>query len=404
MLLALGLLALGLLFMFILVKLRKPPTQVKPKTLAPLVKVEQLHVQDIQMIVRGWGTVSPKLQVEIVPQVSGKIVSVNPQFKTGGFIRANGQLLKIDPRDYELAVQQAEAAVAEALVLLDMEKSEAQVARQEWRQLHPNTEPSSPLVLREPQIRQAAARLKSAEAALATAKLNLERTELSLPVDVRIVSETADLGQYVVVGKALGTAYGMKAVEIELPLEDRELAWFDIPDHTVSFNGGNPSFKGSIAEVKAEFAGTEHAWAGYVVRTTGQVDKTSRQISVVVEVPDPFDTSDGRAPLLPGMFVEVFIKGNVLENAVAVPRDIIRQGNNVWVVEDARLYIQSLQIVRKDENFAYAISGLEDGAMVVTSSLDTVTNGTEVRIKAGAGAQLSHAAQEKIQADEAEAK
>jgi multidrug efflux pump subunit AcrA (membrane-fusion protein) len=91
------------------------------------------------------------------------VVWISPQFKAGGFIRRNEQILKIDPRDYELAVQQANAAVAEAQVRLDLEKAEAKVAIEEWQQLHPNEEPTSPLVFREPQIRQAEARLESAK-------------------------------------------------------------------------------------------------------------------------------------------------------------------------------------------------------------------------------------------------
>ena len=359
---------------------RKPPARAEKKILPPLVEVQTVHRQDVQMIIQGYyGTVSPKVQVEIVPQVSGKVVYVNPQFKAGGFIRSAEQLLKIDSRDYELAVQQANAFVAEAQVSLDREKAEGEVARQEWKQLNPNTEPVSPLVFREPQIRQAEARLDSTKAGLATANLNLERTELSLPIDVRIVSEKVDLGQYVLAGQSLGTAYGIDAVEIELPLYDKELAWFDIPDNTVSFNGNAPSSKRTIAQVKADFAGTNHTWTGYVMRTTGQVDKTSRLISVVIEVPEPYNTSDGQPALLPGTFVEVLIMGNVLEDAIAVPRDAIRQGNKVWMVENGRLHIQPLEIARAGKDFAYAISGLDDGAMIVLSSLDTVTEGMKVR-------------------------
>jgi len=379
----------GIGLMFYLIKLRKPPKITAPPDPTPLVEVEQVQVQDVRMIVSGYGTVTPKVEVEIVPQVSGKIVWVNPQFKDGGFIRQGQKLLKIDPRDYELAVEQAEAAVAEATVFLDVEQSEAEVAKKEWSQLHGDTEPSSPLVLREPQIRQAQAKLKSAQAALATAKLNLVRTELSLPVDVRIVSETADLGQYLVAGRAVGTAYGVEAVEIELPLEDVELAWFEIPDDSMLSNGGNPSSKKTVAKVKAEFAGAEHTWDGYVVRTTGQVDTTSRMISVVIEVPEPFATSGGRVALLPGMFVQVLIEGDVLKDAVAIRRDVLRQGNKVWVVRDGRLYVQPLKIVRKDGNYAYAISGLDDGAIIVTSSLDTVTDGMKVRLTSEPGARLS---------------
>ena len=379
--LAVGICLVGVLLTFVLVKLRKPPQRTEQENVAPLVKVRELNVRDIQMVVSGYGTVTPKVQVEIVPQVSGKVVSVNPQFKSGGFIRADEQLLKIDPRDYELAVRQAEAVVAEAEVAMDLEEAEAQVARKEWEQLHPNTEPASPLVLRRPQIRQAEAKLESAKAQLESAKLNLERTRLSLPFDVRIISETVDLGQYVVVGGNLGTAYGIDAVEIELPLEDRDLAWFDIPDGMVSFNGGRLSSKAVTAQVKADFAGANHTWQGYVTRTTGQVDKTSRLISVVIEVEQPFNISNGRPALLPGIFVEVFIKGNVLKNAVAVPRDAIHNGNEVWIVKEGRLHIQTLEIVRTDKNFAYVTSDIESGTMIVTSSLDVVTEGMSVRIK-----------------------
>ncbi|MHC4740255.1 MAG: hypothetical protein ACYS9Y_15205, partial [Planctomycetota bacterium] len=112
---ALGISIFGLLIFLILVKLKKPPQRVEKENPAPLVEVTQLSLRDIQMVVSGYGTVTPKVQVEIVPQVSGKVVSVNPQFKAGGFIPAGSLLLEIDPRDYELAVQQAQAIVAEAL-------------------------------------------------------------------------------------------------------------------------------------------------------------------------------------------------------------------------------------------------------------------------------------------------
>ncbi|MHC4686142.1 MAG: efflux RND transporter periplasmic adaptor subunit [Planctomycetota bacterium] len=363
---------LGIILAAVFIKLRKPPERMKQEVLAPLVKVEQLYVQDIPMIIRGHGTVSPKVEVDIVPEVPGKVVDIHPELKVGGLIPAKEQILRIDPRDYELAVRQADAAVADAQVN----------ARREWRQLHPNTEPTSPLVLREPQIRKAQATLESAKAQLDIAKLKLERTSLSLPFDVLIISENVDLGQYVVVGQPLGKAYGIDAVEIDVPLEDDELAWFDVFNNSILVNGGRPSAKRTPAKVKTDFAGAEHTWKGYVVRTTGQVDETSRMISVVVEVPEPFDASNGKPPLLPGVFAEVLIEGNTLRNAVAVPRDAIRQGNKVWLINDDRLHIRSLEIARADKDFAYVVSGVADEVMIVLSSLDVVVEGMEVRTQA----------------------
>ena len=361
---------------------RRPPERVEQLVRPPLVEVMQAKVDDIPMVVHGYGTVKPKVDVQVVPQVSGRIVFVNPQFEAGGFIDANQVLVKIDPRDYELAVQQANAFVAEAQVKLDMEKAEAQVARQEWEELNPNTEPASALVLREPQIRQAKAQLESAKARLAVARLNLERTEVWLPVDVLVVSESVDLGQYVVTGQTIGVAYGIDSVEIEVPLEDSELEWFDFPNSDVSFNDNVPSNKSTIAEVRADFAGANHTWIGYVRRTTGQVDKTSRLVIIVIEVPEPFKASNGRPSLLPGTFVEVSIKGSILKNAVAVPRDAVREGNKVWIVENGLLHIQTLDIARSDQDFVYVTSGLDDEATIVLSSLDMATENMKVRTSA----------------------
>jgi RND family efflux transporter MFP subunit len=383
-LLVVVIIAVGLVITFVFIKLKKPPQRQEQIVLAPLVKVERLNRRDIQMVIRGYGTVNPRLQVEIVPQVSGKVVWVNPQFRAGGFIKRGELILKIDPRDYELSLRQANAAVAEAQVMLDLEKAEAKIAKNEWQQLHPGQEPDSPLVFREPQIRQAQARLESAEAGLATANLNLERTRPSLPIDAVIMNERVDLGQYVMLGQSVGAAYGIESMEIEVPLQDKELAWFAVPDNTFSGNPAQNPKKGAIARVSANFAGEEKCWLGNVVRTTGQVDKTSRLISVVVEVSEPFKDSSSTPPLLPGMFVEVAIEGNILKNAIAVPRDAMHNNNEVWVAEDGQLNVQSLDIVRADRDFAYADSGLDDGDMIIVSSLDTVIEDMKVRIQAEA--------------------
>jgi multidrug efflux system membrane fusion protein len=379
---SLGILVLGIAGAIVLVALRKPPERTQQDVQAPLVKFEQLQARDIPMVIRGHGTVHPKVQVDIIPEVAGKVVFVHRELKVGGFIHRDEKILQIDPRDYELAVQQADAAVADAKVRLETEQAEADVARKEWSKLNPGMEPTSPLVLREPQIRRAKATLISAEAQLATAKLRFERTSLSLPFDVLITSERVDLGQYVVNGQSLGTAFGTEAVEIEVPLEDDELAWFDVFSNSI-FANGNPNPEAlTPVEVRADFAGAVHTWHGRVVRTTGQVDRMSRMVFVVVEVPEPFKVIEGKPPLLPGVFAEVLIRGKILHDAIALPRDAVREGDQVWLVQDGRLHIQPLDIVRADKDFAYVVSDLDDGANVVVSSLDAAVDGMEVRTQA----------------------
>ncbi len=293
-----------------LISMKRPPQKKERAVIAPLVNAQRVRQKDnIRMIVSGYGTVEPKIKVRIVPQVSGRAVYVHSEFTNGGFFKSDEVLIRIDPSDYELAVEKAASEVAKAKTALDTQKAEAEVAGQEWKQLNPGQKPTNPLVLREPQIRQAEAELAAANASLATAKLNLERTEISLPFNGRVLEEDVDEGQYLQAASPVGTAYGTDAVEIVVPLEDAELGWFDVPLISKNADRNGKSARGSKAIVKSDFAGSEQERQGYIIRTEGQIDPDSRVVNVVVGVNEPFDTSDGKTPLIPGMFVEVNIKG-----------------------------------------------------------------------------------------------
>jgi len=368
---------IGIAGAVVFVKYKKQPEQVEQNIQPPLVKIQQVQVKDIPIVVEGYGTSQPKVQIDIIPEVAGKIIYAHPELKVGGFIKAGETILKIDPRDYELALSQAQSAVENAKEQLEKEQAEALVAKDEWMRIHGNTEPDSSLVLREPQIRKAQSALVSAEAQLASAELKLERTTISLDFDILVTSENTDLEQYVIMGQSLAKAYGTKAMEIVVPLEDQELAWFD----AFGYAENEKSEKLSEVTVKANFAGTEQTWKGKVVRTTGQVDRTSRMVSVIVEVENPFEVTQGHAPFLPGIFAEVLIHGKTLKNAFAIPREAIHEGNQVWIVNDNALHIRTLDIVRKDRQSVYITSETESQLDVITSSLDAVTEGMKVRIE-----------------------
>ncbi|HIJ67044.1 MAG TPA: efflux RND transporter periplasmic adaptor subunit [Planctomycetes bacterium] len=377
-LLIMAILAVGVFILMMTILLRKPPAKKPKEVLAPLLNGQVVRTEDMKMVVRGFGTVEPKVEVQVVPQVSGRVVSCHKDFVNGGFFKAGEPLITIDQSDYRLAVENTEAAVAADRVYLERELAEAAVARQEWEQLNPDREPANPLVLHEPQIAEAEAKLQASEARLKTAKLNLERTVISMPFDGRVESESVDVGQYVVAGQPVATVYGTDVAEIVVPLEDRDLAWFDLP---VGFNDSksSSSVAGAQVDVVANFAGERHLWAGRVVRAQGRIDSTSRMVNVVVQVADPFEMSNHRPPLTPGMFVEVEIRGKDVEGVIPVPRYAVHNANEVWVAHEGRLRIREVGIARKDKNYAYVTTGLSDGDVIITSSLDTVTDGMKIR-------------------------
>ena len=349
---------------------RKTPPRVDRPPLGPLVEVTPVDVTDVPVTVTGHGEVVARVAVDLIPQVAGQVVRTHRSLVAGGFFKAGEVLVAIDPRDYDLAVERAQAAVARAEVTLERERAEAEVARSEWDGLHPGEEPTG-LVIREPQIRQAEAEYAASVADLNVAKLNLERTRMTLPFDGVVVSESVDVGQFVGNGSRLATVYGTEVVEVRVPLDSRELAWFEVP------TGRGKT--GQRVEVTVVHGGRIVRWEGRVTRMEAQVDQVSRMVHVVVEVPDPYKTSADRPALLPGTFVDVSIFGRTLNSVVSLPRHAMRDGNRVWVYEDGTLRVRDVEVLRADRQQSLIAAGLDVGDLVVVSSLDAVTDGMKVR-------------------------
>ncbi|HSW00378.1 MAG TPA: HlyD family efflux transporter periplasmic adaptor subunit [Sedimentisphaerales bacterium] len=279
---------------------RDPPRRAAAEV--PARAASQPDAAEMPTAIRSRGVVAPKVRLEIMPEVAGKVIYAHSQLRSGGLIRANEKLVEIDSSSYELAVRRARAAVDEAQARLDLELVGKGLRPPQGRLQPPEDQMSLPAVLQEPLIRQAVASLESAQAELAMAELQLSRTSIMLPFDVMIAGETVSLGQYAEVGRPLAVAYGTETFEIEAPVSGEDLDRLGLSD--VGQGAESPQ---RVAEVKAVFAGRERTWLGRVLRTTRRVDPESGMTSIVVEVPEPLKTSADQPALLPGMAVEVLL-------------------------------------------------------------------------------------------------
>jgi RND family efflux transporter MFP subunit len=338
------------------------------------VRTTTIRLDSQPMIVEGEGTVRPLREIQLVPQVSGKIVYISPSLVDGGQFNKDDPLLRIDPVDYELAVTLAQAKVKNSESVLEIAAEEAAAAREEWRLLNQGGEDSSPpppLVAKEPQLAAARAQLAADQADLRKALLNLERTEIRAPFNGRVSSENVDIGQYVRTTETLATLFSTEAAEIIVPIEDNSLYWFHVPGFTPGEQPGAP------VTVQARFAGREVAWQGRVVRAEGQLDERTRLVNVVVRVEEPYAA---KPPLVTGLFVKVEIRGRTLENSAALPRPALRENDLVWVVDaDGRLRFREVAVARLTADQVIVSDGLAAGEQVVTSGLRAVTDGMQVR-------------------------
>jgi len=352
-------------------RIKKQPTP----TLAPMVKAVKVKVGKQRVTISGEGTVRPLKEINLVPEVSGKVVYTSPALVNGGQFRKNEILLRVEQIDYQLAVTLAKAKVKNSESLLQLAEQQTEAAKEEWR-IHysdgskPNT-PPPPLVAKEPQLAAAQARLEADRADLRKALINLERTELKAPFDGRVSRESVDIGQYVSPGQSLATLYATSAAEIVLPLEEEDLLWFQVPGFTPGNGPGSP------AKVMARIAGQDLTWPGRVVRAEGKLDERTRMINVVVRAEKPYDR---KPPLAAGLFVTVHIEGKILSEAALIPRAALRQDHRVWVVDkEDRLQFRNVDVARLQGDRVLIQSGLNNDEIVAISRLKVVTDGMTVR-------------------------
>ncbi len=361
-----------------LIEARAEPEKQAIEVPPPLVQVIEVQPKGLRLTVKAEGTVVPRTQTELVPEVSGRVIWVSPSLASGGFFDKDEVLLKVDRREYELAVVRARSAVAQAKLSLAMEEEEASLARKEWESLGEG-EPT-PLTFRELQVAEAKAMLASSAASLAQAQYDLERTFVKAPYAGRLRTKSVDVGQFVTRGTAVARIYAVDYAEIRLPIPDQQLAYVDVP---LAFRGEAAEARGPKVVIRARFAGREHRWEGRVVRTEAEIDPQSRMVQVVARVAKPYDQGGrrGRPPLAVGMFVEAEIQGRWVPSVTALPRGALRDNGQVYVIEPGgRLEFRSIDILRAERRRVLVRSGLKAGERVCISNLEAAVDGMRVTV------------------------
>lgn len=296
----------------------------------PEVKVEVVRLEPVDYRVRieSQGTVRARTRSTLIPEVSGRILTVSRNFREGEFFNKGDVLLEIDPSDYRTALTVAEANLAGARVRLAEEEAQSMQAQQDWQRLGGDSVPSE-LVLRGPQLALARANLAAAEARVEEARRNLERTRIAAPYDGRVLRKHVDVGQVVGLSTLLAEVYAVDYAEIRLPLTKEQYAMLDIPENV----RGEPRRDMDIpVTLQATFARDLIAWEGRIVRVEGAVDESSRQFFVIAQVDDPYGPAHER-PLKAGLFVEAVISGTVLEDVYRLPRTALREARYVLTID-----------------------------------------------------------------------
>ncbi len=420
----------------LLVLISSKPEDRERKSAAPLVRVTVAEPTPHQFTVKAYGSVSPRTESDLIPQISGEVLWISPSMVAGGFFERGDILARVDSADYRVDRETARASVARAES--DFRRADKELGRQ--RRLKDRSVASeSRIDDAENGFYVAEASLLEARARLERATRNLARTELKAPYRGRVRSKKVDVGQFVTRGSVIARLYAVDFAEIRLPVPDRELAFLDVPlvpsglsaNRDVTNGPGDPNQGGSPVSLSAKFAGRVHHWTGKLVRTEAELDPRTRMVHLVVRVADPYGLADlglaetgqakvgltesgeaafglaedvsgessraaeaglidglpakqesgSTAPLAVGLFVEALIQGQSIERAFVIPRDALREGNLVYVVDsEQRIQFRKVEVLRMERENIIVSAGLESGERICTTPLQAAINGMRVRV------------------------
>ena len=344
-----------------LISNKPTPEKKETRTVDALVEVLPVASDTVSFRVESQGTVIPRTETVLSAEVAGAIVDISPKFIAGGAFSRGEILLRIDPTNYQVAVDQAEALLAQRQIEYD---GAAKLRSQGYRA--------------ESEYASAAAALASARAELVRAERNLERTQIRLPYAGMVRAKEADLGQYVNVGSRLGVTFATDAAEVRLPLTDQDLAFVALPSVAGDDGGDGPAVR-----LSAKQRGVLTEWHGRIVRTEGVVDENTRVTFAVARVEDPYLRQAEpihASPLPIGTFVAASIQGTTVEDAIRIPRYALRgNGQLVVVDEENRLRIRDVDIIRADGRDVYVSGGVSSGERISLTAIENPVNGMRVR-------------------------
>jgi membrane fusion protein, multidrug efflux system len=347
----------------------------------PTVTVTTAKPEAMQMDVVSQGVVTPKTEIALVSEISGKVVKVHPAFAAGGYFKQGEMLLAIDSRDYEFAVIRAKAAIAEAYQELLREREEALQAESEWQAL--GSGKATDFVLHKPQLKERQAKLAAAEADLGAARLQLERCRLVAPFDGWVRDKRVSVGQYLNAGETIAQIYADTSAEVRLPIPSDQLEFLTLP----SQNGGNHN--GSEVVLTANVGSTDRHWQGRIMHTTSSLDDKNALLYAIAEIPGAFKSNGNETALMPGVFVHAMISGIERFDLLSLPKSALFGGNQVFSVDNHnKLKLHQVDVIRTDQNRVIVSKGISQGELIMIAGIELPIQGMRVKIKPDQQSQL----------------
>ncbi|MBI2433495.1 MAG: efflux RND transporter periplasmic adaptor subunit [Candidatus Hydrogenedentes bacterium] len=410
--LGLAIIALAALAMVFMFSLKEAPAAAAIQPVEKALHVEAITVQpeDVPVMVSGYGRVRAVREVQIAPEVSGRVTDIHPRLAVGGTVAAGEVLFAVDPEPYAAAVAdtRATATQQEAVIArLELEHanacaqrellertralaeaqfqrteqllkegigSQAEVERAEQELVRAQNEADQAgraLELYPLRLAEARGVLQSAQTGIEVTERNLRHTRITAPFAGRVKQAGVEQGQIVAQGTPVVTLADDSALEISVPLDARDARFaleFE-PEATPRASAWFSAVKPAACRVRWTEDPDGAAWEGQLERVESY-DETARTITVAVRVAGhQASPKAGQFPLVAGMFCRVDIAGKPLERVYRVPAAAVTLDNTLYLAAEDRLKTVPVAIARAESDFVLVSQGLHPGDRVITTRL-----------------------------------
>ena len=403
---------IGVVVLMLMAAGKEPP--VKAQRGEPKRTVRAIEVPLVELVpeAEGYGQVQPARVWTAVSQVAGRVTYIHPRLRDGEILSEGTELVHIDPRDYELALAQSQAELAElnakeqnATASLDIEKRNLALAKKELERIkslvtkgtasQSNADETERAMLA---YRASVQNLQNTlalvpsqrsvlEARVALAERNLGHTIITAPYDLRVANLNVEADQYVPVGQSLFEGDAVDRVEIKAQVAMSSLRRLFIGRQIqIDIERLSEEFAELVALdplVRLDLGNHVAQWQAEFVRFSDTVDPETRTMGVVVAVDKPFEKviPGYKPPLSKGMFVNVVLRARQSMQRVLVPRSAVR-GNTVFIADqDDRLRRRTVRILFSQGDISVIEQGVEPGERVVVTDLVPAVDGMLLQVQ-----------------------
>ncbi len=339
-----------------------------PRTGAPAavpVATAPVSRTDIPIRLSALGSVTAFNTVTVRPRVDGQLVHVS--FREGQFVKQGDQLAQIDPRPFQVQLEQAEGQLARDQAQLANAKVDLTRYQTLWKE---DSIAQQNVSAQASAVKQLEAALEVDKSAIDNARLNLTYSKITAPISGRVGLRLVDVGNVV-------TAAGTTGIVVITQVEPIAVV-FTLPEDALRTVLPRIRAGANLPVDAFDRAGAARLASGSVLTVDNEIDQTTG----TVRLKAVFDNHS--QALFPSQFVNVQLLADTERNQVVVPTSAVQQGPQgsfVYVVQDGKALVRPVKVGTADGDRTAILSGVDASDIVVTDGIDRLRNGAAVEIR-----------------------